>query len=170
MLDSALLERDSARHELVRLGTSSAAYIANMRDTALMWLGTALSLAQGSKECPCRMIDVEMDALLHLAFIFFEEGNKDKARGFLRQHLQVHVDVRRFMCRGCRLAQSKDTPMLTCGGCGVARFCNKKNQQIASKIKGNIRKAVLHKDICSLLKKWRHAVKVLSDKSPRVYG
>jgi len=148
-LDSAVLECDSARRERVQLGTSPAALIVTMHDTVHVLLATALSFAQVSEECPHRMIDVELDALLHLALLFFEEGDEDKALGFLRQHLQACVDVMHFMCRGCGRAQSKDAAMLT----GVARFCHEKQQQVAAKKKGHIREAVLYKDICCLFQK-----------------
>ena len=46
-----------------------------------------------------------------------------------------------------------DSPMLTCNGCHVARFCNKDDKKMASKraAAGGSVFNVRHKDICALL-------------------
>jgi hypothetical protein len=67
----------------------------------------------------------------------------------------------RDICAGCGQTRGEDTPMLTCSGCHVARFCSADHQKMAS------RKAALggsltmgrHKDICRVLSKWREVVK-----------
>ena len=51
--------------------------------------------------------------------------------------------------------------MLVCSGCRVARFCSADHQKIASKkaaLGGNLITR-RHKDICSILGKWRQVVK-----------
>ena len=49
--------------------------------------------------------------------------------------------------------------MLICDSCSVGRFCNETHQQISSKRGDQHRKAVRHKNLCPLLKKWRHVAK-----------
>jgi len=74
-------------------------------------------------------------------------------------HGVVNGDV--YTCAGCGQTRGEDTPMLTCSGCRVARFCSADHQQMASK------KAALggslwtgrHKDICGVLGKWREVFK-----------
>jgi hypothetical protein len=67
----------------------------------------------------------------------------------------------RDTCGGCGQTRGEDTPMLTCSGCRVARFCSADHQKMASKkaaLGGNLWPG-RHKDICGVLRKWREAVK-----------
>ena len=65
-----------------------------------------------------------------------------------------------WVAMGCGQTRCELTPILTCSGCRVARFCSADHQKMASK------KATLmslwtgrHKDICGVLSKWREVVK-----------
>ena len=123
----------------------------SMRDAA-QWLRTALRLAQTH-----RFYVENESALLHLSFLAFDTGEEEEALDRLKQYLQAQVDGARSYCKGCGQQRGDDAPMLTCGGCSVARFCNEDHQRMASKKGG--RKPVRHKDVCSLLRKWRQVVK-----------
>jgi tetratricopeptide (TPR) repeat protein len=100
-------------------------------------------------------------AKLHLAHLTFEAGQEDAALAHLKEHLSWLVQRGRDICAGCGQTRGEDTPMLTCSGCHVARFCSADHQKMAS------RKAALggsltmgrHKDICRVLNKWRDVVK-----------
>ena len=62
---------------------------------------------------------------------------------------------------GCGQTRGEDTPILTCSGCGVAKFCSADHQKMASKkaaLGGNMLIG-RHKDICGVLRKWREVVK-----------
>jgi hypothetical protein len=99
-------------------------------------------------------------AKLHLAHLTFA-GQEDEALAHLKEHLSWRVQWGRDVCSGCGQTRGEDTPMLTCSGCRVARFCSADHQKMASK------KAALggslwtgrHKDICGVLRKWREVVK-----------
>ena len=96
-------------------------------------------------------------AKLHLAHLTFEAGQEDAALAHLKEHLSWLVQRGRDICAGCGQTRGEDTPMLTCSGCHVARFCSTDHQKMAS------RKAALggsltmgrHKDICGVLGKWQ---------------
>jgi hypothetical protein len=100
-------------------------------------------------------------AKLHLAHLTFDAGQEDAALAHLKEHLSWRVQRGRGTCAGCGQTRGEDTPMLTCSGCRVARFCSADHQKMASK------KAALggrlmtgrHKDICGVLSKWREVVK-----------
>ena len=121
----------------------------SMRDAA-QWLRTVLCLAETHRFC-CE----QEHALLHLSFLAFDTGEEEEALDRLKQYLQSQVDSdhARSYCKGCDQKRGDDAPMLTCGGCSVARFCNEDHQRMASKKGG--RKPVRHKDICSLLREWK---------------
>jgi len=100
-----------------------AAYIESLRSAA-QWLGTASELAKTH-----RFVE-QGDALLHLSCVWFDLGKETEALAALKQFLQEEVDRARRQCRGCRQSRGEDAPMLTCGGCGVARFCSEKHQRL----------------------------------------
>jgi hypothetical protein len=99
-------------------------------------------------------------AKLHLAHLT-NAGQEDAVLAHLKEHLSYRVQRGRDTCAGCGQTRGEDTPMLTCSGCRVARFCSADHQKMASK------KAALggslwmgrHKDICGVLSKWREVVK-----------
>jgi hypothetical protein len=61
----------------------------------------------------------------------------------------------------CGQTRGEHTPMLTCSGCRVARFCSADHQKMASKkaALGGSLTTGRHKDICGVLRKWRYVVK-----------
>jgi len=131
----------------------SPSYMDSMHD-ASGWLKNALRMAQ-----ICGFGEQE-NALVHLSFLAFDTGEEEQALDYLKQYLQVQVDGAGSHCRGCDQVRGDDAPMLTCSGCSVARFCNKDHQKMASQNSVSGRNtAVRHKDICSLLGKWRQVVK-----------
>jgi len=100
-------------------------------------------------------------AKLHLAHLTFYAGQEDAALAHLKEHLSWRVQRGRDTCAGCGQTRGEDTPMLTCSGCRVARFCSADHQKMASKkaaLGGNLWTG-RHKDICGVLRKWREAVK-----------
>jgi len=100
-------------------------------------------------------------ASLHLAHLSFDAGQEDAALAYLKEHLSWRVLSGRYLCAGCGQTRGEDTPMLTCSGCRVARFCSADHQKMASKkaaLGGNLKKG-LHKDVCGVLGRWREVVK-----------
>ena len=100
-------------------------------------------------------------AQMHLAHLYFDAGQQDAALAHLKAHLTWRVQAGRGTCDGCGQTRVEDTPMLTCGGCRVARFCSADHQKLASRraaLGGNMLLG-RHKDICGVLKKWREVVK-----------
>jgi tetratricopeptide (TPR) repeat protein len=100
-------------------------------------------------------------ANLHLAHLTFEAGQEDAALAHLKEHLSWLVQQGRHTCDGCGQTRGEDTPMLTCSGCRVARFCSADHQKMASKkaALGGSLTTGRHKDICGVLRKWRDVVK-----------
>jgi len=100
-------------------------------------------------------------AKLHLARLTFEAGQEDATLAHLQEHLSWVVQGARDICAGCWQTLGEDTPMLTCSGCRVARFCSADHQKMASKkaALGGSLKTGRHKDICGVLSKWREVVK-----------
>jgi tetratricopeptide (TPR) repeat protein len=99
-------------------------------------------------------------AKLHLAHLTFLNAGQQDALAHLKEHLSCLVQGGRNLCLGCWQTRGEDTPMLTCSGCRVARFCSADHQKMASK------KAALggslwtgrHNDMCRVLGKWREVV------------
>jgi tetratricopeptide (TPR) repeat protein len=96
-------------------------------------------------------------ARLHLAHLAFDAGLEDTALAHLQGYLSSCVQNGRNRCAGCEQIRAKDTQMLTCGGCRVARFCSADHQKMASKsvaVGGSLLKG-RHRDVCDVLGKWR---------------
>jgi len=100
-------------------------------------------------------------ARLQMALLAFDAGVEDAALKNLKEHLSWRVDQGRNVCAGCGQTRGEDTPMLTCSGCRVARFCNADHQKMASKkaTSGGRFDTERHKDICGVLRKWREVLK-----------
>ena len=100
-------------------------------------------------------------ANLHLAHLTFYAGQEDAELAHLKEHLSWRLQRGRYTCAGCWQTRGEDTPMLTCNGCRVARFCCADHQRMASKkpALGGSLTTGRHKDICGVLRKWREAVK-----------
>ena len=100
-------------------------------------------------------------AKLHQAHLAFDAGQKEQALEHLKLYLSKCLVDARERCAGCHQVRGDDAPMLTCSGCGVARFCNADHQRMASRraaCGGSVWKA-RHKDICGILRTWREVVK-----------
>ena len=113
------------------------------------WLQTALDLGHAV-------------AILHLAHLAIDAGSEDTALAHLQDYLSWCVEQGRSQCAGCYQTRGEDAQMLTCGGCPVARFCSADHQKMASKSvasggPGNLLGG-RHKDVCSVLGKWRQQV------------
>ena len=91
----------------------------------------------------------------------FDSGQEDAALSHLKEHLSWRVKSGRNICAGCGHRRGGDTPMLTCSGCRVARFCSTDHQKLASKKAAHGGHVMMgrHKDICGVLSKWREVVK-----------
>jgi tetratricopeptide (TPR) repeat protein len=128
--------------------SSASAFVDDLVREAAKWLQAALDGGQPF-------------ASLHLAHLSFDAGQEDAALAHLKEHLSWRVQRGRDTCGGCWQTRGEDTPMLTCSGCRVARFCSADHQKMASKkaaLGGNLLKG-RHKDICGVLSKWREVVK-----------
>ena len=100
-------------------------------------------------------------AKMHLAYLTFYAGQEDVALAHLKEYLSWRVQRGRDICGGCGQSRGENTPMLTCIGCRVERFCSANLQKMASKkaaLGGNLLLG-RHKDICGVLSKWRKVVK-----------
>jgi len=88
-------------------------------------------------------------------------ANRTRRWHISKEHLSWRVQRGRDLCLGCGQTQGEDTPMLTCSGCCVARFCSADHQKMASKkaASGGSLTMGRHKDICGVLSKWREVVK-----------
>ena len=94
-------------------------------------------------------------AKLHLAHIT-DAGQEDAALAHLKEHLSWFVQRGRDTCAGCYQTRGEDTPMITCSGCRVARFCSAGHQKMASKkaaLGGSLWTGA--QDIRGVLSKWR---------------
>ena len=102
-------------------------------------------------------------AQLHLAHLAFDAGLENRALALLKTHLSrcMQRQWARNTCAGCYQTRGDHTPMLTCSGCRVARFCNADHQKMDARKdkRGGIFVTGRHKDICGLLGKWRQIVK-----------
>lgn len=117
-------------------------------DEAARWLNIAYISGQRS-------------AALHLARLAYDADEEDTALQYLKDYLGWRIARGRNWCEGCQQKRGEDAPMLSCGGCHVARFCNVEHQKMASKSAscgGNMWTG-RHKDICGILGQWRRVEK-----------
>jgi len=136
--------RAAGTSELPGPRTFSSACSENGVREAEKWLQTALDLGRHA-------------ARLHLARLTFDAGLEDTALAHLQGYLSCYVQNGRNRCAGCEQIRAKDTQMLTCGGCRVARFCSADHQKMASKsvaVGGSLFEG-RHRDVCDVLGKWR---------------
>ena len=98
-------------------------------------------------------------AKLHLAHLNFDAGQEDAALAHLKEHLSLRVQRGRDTCAGCGQARGEDTPMLTCSGCRLARFCSADHQNSEKAVLGGNLITGRHKDICGVLSNLREVVK-----------
>ena len=120
-LGEALWARARAEHHQAapdatsRGGVSAAS--ADTLQEAETWLRTALDLA-----VRLGIVNLRMDAQMHLAYVAMMKGDEDEAVELLSQHLQGWVDdFGSHRCAGCLQVRGEDAPMLSCKECRVAR-------------------------------------------------
>ena len=160
-LGVALCLQFRAERKIIAAGVSSQAHSTsspasvqgfqpreNLRGEALAWLKMAQDLG-------------EVSAQLYIAYISFDSGWHEQALRLVKQYLSIWLQLGRYTCLGCGQNRGDNAPMLTCGGCGVAKFCSADCQKFASKsaIAGGNIFTGRHKDSCALLRKWRQVVK-----------
>ena len=98
-------------------GVSAAQTCADTLQEAEAWLRKGRALAV-KHECALFL----MHAQRHLASVTMLQGNEDEAVAMLWQHLQGWtITLGHAQCHCCAQMRGKDAPMLTCGGCRVAR-------------------------------------------------
>jgi tetratricopeptide (TPR) repeat protein len=103
----------------------------------------------------------QIDARLHMARLALAVGQEATALDELQEHLSLLVNHSRCFCAGCGQTRGEDTPMLSCSGCRVVRFCSVDHQKMASrKEKQGARLGECrHSDICGVLAQWRRVLK-----------
>ena len=111
--------------------------LAHVQSDAALKMGVALTLhvraAPGPFSLQAAFDGGDPFAHLHLAHLTYNAGREDAALAHLKEHLSWRVQRGRDTCAGCGQARGEDTPMLTCSGCRVARFCSADHQKMASK-------------------------------------
>jgi tetratricopeptide (TPR) repeat protein len=80
------------------------------------WLTTTLDRAAGG----C-VINILLHATLNLSYVAFITGQEVEALEWLHAHLDGCVSNAKQWCAGCWQRRGENAPMLTCGGCRVAR-------------------------------------------------
>jgi hypothetical protein len=63
----------------------------------------------------------------------FDAGQEDAELVHLKEHLSWRVQRGHATCAGCWQTRGEDTPLRTCSGCSVARFCSADHKKMASK-------------------------------------
>ena len=120
-------------------------------------LADAALCTMAAGESDRKVVLHKVKALYELARLTFLLGEESQAVAFLEQHLDLAVGIGRGACEHCnqiRLQGSGPSALLTCKGCGVARYCDKQHQRDDWAQKGSG-----HKLMCPLLKRWRHVHK-----------
>jgi tetratricopeptide (TPR) repeat protein len=93
--------------------------IAERLGKAYKWLTTARD-----RNDICRVtvvVGIEQGVNLNLACVAFFTGQEAQALKYLHKYLEFSVQHARGWCAGCGQRRGEDAPMLTCGGCRVAR-------------------------------------------------
>jgi len=111
-------------------------------------------------------LDVAFDggqwfAKLHSAQLLFAAGDRDAAFRDLKCIMSIMVKCSHLCCSGCGQKRGENKPMLTCGGCRVARFCSVSHQKMASRkfSSGGSVATGRHSDMCAILGQWRDVLK-----------
>lgn len=102
----------------------------------------------------CSLRHTRLDSLMKLALLSFLTGDESEAFNLLQAHLDLAVSGgARKECNSCGQVRGDAASMLTCGACGVARYCHeecqKKNWDGASDTG-----MPKHRHLCPL---WQHA-------------
>jgi hypothetical protein len=105
---------------------------------------------------------MRLDVRMHVAVLEFKQGHEAAALEALKEHLSILVGLKRSkssgLCAACGQCKDKETSMMTCGSCKVARFCDASHQkeswQEMYHSEGHVKYGG-HKHVCKLLKRWR---------------
>ena len=122
---------------------------------ARVLLREAIASCEGGRKC-------REDCLLHLACVEWLRTNTSQAIEYFQEYLGSVVRRGRQTCGYCGQARCDEGGMLTCGGCSVMRYCTKIHQKIAwvgAGVGFDLNRKHHHRDMCALLKKWRHVTK-----------
>ena len=146
--------------QLPRPRSFTSARVEDRVQEAKTWLKTAGAAGQRLAILHLAYLTFETPDSAHLPFdvrAAFAADREDAAIVYLQDYLCWCVARGRHWCGGCGQRRREDTPMLTCSGCRVTRFCSADHQQMASKrvVSGGCLWTERHKDICGLLGKWR---------------
>jgi hypothetical protein len=138
------MQADAARSIFVVLTTQVLACAGPpppaLHHEAMVWLKIAFDCGQ-------------IDARLHMALLALAVGQEANALDELQQHLSLLVNHSRCLCTACGQKRGEDTPMLSCNGCLVVRFCSVDHQKMASRKEkqGAHLGECRHSDICGVL-------------------
>lgn len=141
--------------------------VAVQQQRAPGFLNAALRVSKANDLHPTHMA-----SRMHLALLALWCGDADQAVQQLESYLDLCVgEVGPKYCSGCLQKRGVDAPMMVCGGCRVARFCNELHQSMTWK--GNpehFSYGIRHKDVCPLLKQWRYIKKGRVEKTAALRG
>lgn len=141
--------------------------VAVQQQRAAGFLNAALRVSKANDLHPTHMA-----SRMHLALLALWCGDADQAVQQLESYLDLCVgEVGPKYCSGCLQKRGVDAPMMVCGGCRVARFCNELHQSMTWK--GNpehFSYGIRHKDVCPLLKQWRYIKKGRVEKTAALRG
>ncbi|MGB1591583.1 MAG: tetratricopeptide repeat protein, partial [Promethearchaeia archaeon] len=113
--EQARAEHLQAAPDATSFGGVSAA-VAGRLKSAETWLLTGLELAG-----KVRIINLKMDAVIHLACVAMLKGDEDEAINHLAQFLHWWLELAPKTCSACGHERRESTPLMTCDGCRVAR-------------------------------------------------
>jgi len=112
-----------------------------------------------------KMFSWQLLGLFHTARLSFMLAKTEEAMHQMQEYLSLQVQVGRtncalFECGQCQQDVDDESDLgpslLTCGACGVARYCDKAHQEESWNCKKHHQS---HKIVCPLLKRWRHVLK-----------
>jgi len=136
--------------------------LAHVQSHAALNMGVALTLGvRAARQAPVAGADQAPGPHSHSSASACSDDRVREAAKWL----QAAFDGGRPFANGdvtlARQTRGDDTPMLTCSGCRIARFCSADHQKMASKkaALGGSLTTGRHKDICGVLRKWRDVVK-----------
>ena len=113
--EHARAEHLQAAPDATSFGGVSAA-VAGRLKRAETWLLRGLELAG-----EVRIINLKMDAVIHLACVAMLKGDEDEAINHLAQFLHWWLELAPKTCSACGRERRESTQLMTCDGCRVAR-------------------------------------------------
>ena len=136
--------------------------VADQQHRAAVFLNAALRVSKANDLHPTHMA-----SRMYLALLALWCGDADEAVQQVESYLDLCVgEVGPKYCIGCLQKRGVDAPMMVCGGCRVARFCNELHQSMTWKgSPEHFSYGIRHKDVCPLLKQWRLITKGRAEKT-----